>query len=451
MEETNAIVTAAENGDVPALTTLLEICANEDTTDFRERQRSLVSFNRTLSDALSCAARKGHVECVDLIVRYFSDDSAWDKYHPCHFADPGPHHPFITAALRGNADVVQVLIQARAPLDKAIYKMLDFAVFDKEMAQAVMFLLDEGVSISDRDSLSYLTKASQSGKADLVEKLIKAGASIDAKDANTGNTALINACRMGSLSVARCLLKNNAAVNVTNNKAETALLHAVQCIKHVHICDALLSAGAVVENELHAATSRGYYHIVKMMFNVGATPQMCKMKVPIVPLYMTEVLKEVLISNIELSPLFTAFLFKKAQFLVMKFVHCNFLHYTDLKPPSHMMTAVVNQLTRLNNRNSLALLTSLYRQPWSLQTLCHVTISTCVGSSGSDRLDRLKKTGLPVPLQQKLMFKTPDLDDIDLSPATLKQWWAENYGSTDVNFDEEDKDDLNVDDSLLMV
>merc|ERR1711923_473594 len=70
----------------------------------------------------------------------------------------------------------------------------------------------------------------------------------------------------------------------------------------------------------------------------------------------------------------------------------------------------------------------LYSQPWSLQTLCEVSVSNLIGYK-SDRSEKLSHTGLPPPLQEKLKYKK------SISRSAVKHWFEDRYGHTELEFD----------------
>jgi uncharacterized protein len=83
------------------------------------------------------------------------------------------------------------------------------------------------------------------GKADLVKKLLEAGANINIRN-KTGDTALMMASVRSHDHVVKILLESEADVNVKNEHGLTALSLAQWC-KHAEIIKMLKEAGAVQE------------------------------------------------------------------------------------------------------------------------------------------------------------------------------------------------------------
>ena len=82
----------------------------------------------------------------------------------------------------------------------------------------------EGATAADARGNTALMFAARSGNTKEMQRLIAAGANVNAHNA-AGNTALIIAAKNVRTSAARLLLDKGADVNATNNQGETALMN----------------------------------------------------------------------------------------------------------------------------------------------------------------------------------------------------------------------------------
>jgi uncharacterized protein len=94
---------------------------------------------------------------------------------------------------------------------------------------------------NNRDLLDAVAK----GRLDRVRKLLRSGASPDARDA-TGNTALMIAVQQAGRSVVRCLLKAGAIPDLQNRSGQTALMLAA-IAGRLPTVRALIEGGATLD------------------------------------------------------------------------------------------------------------------------------------------------------------------------------------------------------------
>lgn len=101
--------------------------------------------------------------------------------------------------------------------------------------------------LSGDDLCGMLLSAARRGDARVVQALLQAGADVNANE-DDGSTALVRACFHGHERVAHVLLEANANVNHQNAKQRTALMYAAQN-GHDLCARILLEAGADVNAE----------------------------------------------------------------------------------------------------------------------------------------------------------------------------------------------------------
>ena len=115
------------------------------------------------------------------------------------------------------------------------------------------------------------------GRLEEVERLVSAGADLEAQDEN-GATALVVAASNGRTEVAEWLLKNKANVNASNAAGLTPLAAAVDA-GHAAVAELLLAHGADVGTKskdgltaLDRAMRKGSQELQTMLRQHGATP-----------------------------------------------------------------------------------------------------------------------------------------------------------------------------------
>lgn len=159
---------AARTGDTNALVKLLERGIDPDTIDTES------------NSLLILAAREGYAQTVSALLRFKPKLS----YH-----NLAGDTALMLAALKGNAEVVEVLLQGGAPLNHEGWTPLTYAAFE--------------------------------GHLDIVERLLAAGADVNALAPNHAN-ALMLAARNGHIDVVRRLLKTDVDLEQKTDRGLTA-------------------------------------------------------------------------------------------------------------------------------------------------------------------------------------------------------------------------------------
>ncbi len=156
------------------------------------------------------AAARGDIEAVRTLLRDGADVNAaqGDGMTALHWA-----------ALRGDADMVSVLIYAGARVASTTrlgaYTPLHLASRDGR-AEAVALLLDAGSDPNGATTtgVSPLHFAAAGGDVSALTSLLEAGAEIDAREEANGQTPLIFAAAAGRLEAVYALIANGADVSV---------------------------------------------------------------------------------------------------------------------------------------------------------------------------------------------------------------------------------------------
>lgn len=123
-----------------------------------------------------------------------------------------------------------------------------------------------------------VTTAAMYGQTTTVRRLIEEGKSPNAAYEENGVTALMLAARMGHADVVDVLLRAGATADATGDRGTTALMEAASR-GHAAIVERLLKAGARPNRErgkagrpLLAATVGGYDEVVDVLLEAGAEP-----------------------------------------------------------------------------------------------------------------------------------------------------------------------------------
>lgn len=123
----------------------------------------------------------------------------------------------------------------------------------------------------DNDQETVLMWASAEGQTEIVERLIKAGADVNAVSPESGYTPLVWAAQYGRAETVRCLLSHSAVVDALDDWDQTALAKALAG-KHHETLQLLLEAGAQITpttGMLMAAAYGGFPEIVARLIELG--------------------------------------------------------------------------------------------------------------------------------------------------------------------------------------
>jgi ankyrin repeat protein len=109
-------------------------------------------------------------------------------------------------------------------------------------------LISRGAVLDNTDKYNWLYLAAKNNSTDVLRFLLKNGAPIDAKDPNTGDTALQAAVIQGHLQAVVILLAHHADTHVVHTTGET-LMHDAVHIDNTEIIDALATVNPQLLNQ----------------------------------------------------------------------------------------------------------------------------------------------------------------------------------------------------------
>ena len=155
----------------------------------------------------------------------------------------------IAAKKNSNEKIVKELLKSKNIEEseklEALWRAIDnknIKVFD------VLLKATKGEnSFSNKNKETILMKACKEEKIDIVKRLIKAGANVNAQDEN-GITALMFACKNNNFDIAKILLGAKADVNIKDHDGYTALRYAC-IVENFEIVNTLITAGADVNSQ----------------------------------------------------------------------------------------------------------------------------------------------------------------------------------------------------------
>lgn len=224
---------AANEGNVPMVSLLLEFCANVEKS------------NSQGCTPLILASTKGHCDVVRLLTAAGATLGHVDTSQRC---------ALVHAARAGRQNVVKYLIACDwnsrqnsndVSLKEAAQQAL-IASASQGCLQIVEDLIDMSeVEVNGVDSLTgetSLTTAAMNGCTDTVTALLSRGAIVDVKN-RKDMSALMLAVKEGHWAVAERLLQNSADLEQEDSSGKTALMVAAE-EGHVGIIELLLNRGA---------------------------------------------------------------------------------------------------------------------------------------------------------------------------------------------------------------
>ena len=228
------------------------------------------NMNFTFESALLIAAKAGHNEAVQFLLKLESDVD--------YFNEEGSTALMI-AIEGGYEQVIQTLVSAGSSINIQDNKGWTALMIASENGhtQVVEQLLKKhaDVNVQNEEGVTALMIASQNGHTQVVGQLLKEHADVNIQN-NNGSTALMIASQNGHTQVVGQLLKEHADVNIKNNNGWTALLIASQN-GHTQVVEQLLKEHADVNiqkkdgwSALMLSSQNGHTQIVEELLKKHA-------------------------------------------------------------------------------------------------------------------------------------------------------------------------------------
>lgn len=341
--------------------------------------------------AMLYAVRSGNVAAVKLLVKEVDDiEYGGLSYQGFQYGCVRMDTPLGIAVNSANPELVDALLLAGADANgyvkNADNNVLHLAVGNTDKTNLERIQANHFTSTTRKTPTRLLS---------IVRSLVHHGAVVDSRDEFQQTPLMVTSCS-GDLDIMEFLLQQGADANASNCSGFTPLYLAARR-EDLAAVRLLMQSGAVAGWELHHAVVHNQGGVVRAMVDSGAAP--C----------LRDVTR--LDSERPLSPLYVALRLGRlelAAFLISR----SFVTRWDLVevPRDLKLMQVLNE-AKFSKAGVPEALSQLFDfqdfqtpTPPSLFLWSFVAVSECLGDGG-DRLERVKQTGLCVPLQNKLMFQ----------------------------------------------
>ena len=226
-----ALMSAAENGFIEIVTTLL---AHNASVDIPNKKRRRDDEGKT---ALMYASGNSKYHGNKVVIALL------DKMDRMGLT------ALRTAAYEGHNEIVSTLLAHNASVDKQNrFEMTALMYAAENGLNAVVSTLlanNASVDIQDRYKETALMKAARHGRIGVVLTLLAHNASVDVQS-EIGLTALMFAAEQGHNEVASSLLAHNGSADLQDSYGRTALCFAAE-YGHMEVISTLLESGASVD------------------------------------------------------------------------------------------------------------------------------------------------------------------------------------------------------------
>lgn len=252
------IFKAAAEGDLAKVQALIE--KNPELVKARDEEAST---------PLHGAAAAGHIEIVEYLLSKGADIDARNNAN---------QNPLLYAAYNGRAPVVRLLLDKGADFkqpDRYGRTILHYPVREGHR-DVVEILMKNGMDIMVEDGMavSPLRYAVEGGHADIID-VFAASKALDVRG-NTGRIALHLAAAQGQKDIVDLLIKKGASIHTKDDMGAT-LLHNAAIGRLSELSRRLIEEGAPLNERdargrtpLHYAAKQGSLDIVKLMAENGA-------------------------------------------------------------------------------------------------------------------------------------------------------------------------------------
>lgn len=193
--------------------------------------------------------------------------------------DAGSWTPLHMAAIRGQKELTNLLIEERASVDVATADGVTalYIASDYGNTELVSLLLDRGANIqaAKRNGFTPLCIASQNGNVEVTKLLVQKGASVNVTD-ERGWTPLHKAAACGNEEVAKLLIERGANADASSKHGATPLYIAAEHGK-AKMAKLLIEKGANRDapnkngaTPLFIAATNGRTEVTKLLLSKGA-------------------------------------------------------------------------------------------------------------------------------------------------------------------------------------
>jgi len=233
----NAFLEAAKNGSL------------EIVQDSIANHKELINFaDSSLTTALICAAKNGHVDICECLIK---NNAAVD------LKDIKGRTAFFEAASLGHFSVCSLLVEANSNIDSqdlGEYSALIQAA-ETGRSEVCEFLVSIGAEkdLQNQRGHSALMRASSCGFMEVCSLLVKTGASVKLQSLE-GNSAFMLAAENGYKEVCQYFVELEEDINQVNSCGQSALMYAAQN-GHKEVCHYLIDAKALTNHQNNGGQS----------------------------------------------------------------------------------------------------------------------------------------------------------------------------------------------------
>lgn len=207
-------------------------------------------FSKTLALA---AAREKDEQALLLALRWCPPSHADSRgVSLSHFAARWPSPRMLIALAEAGASLLATDVAGKIPLDYAAEAGREACV-EALLARGAHPKKSKNTAKTSSGAWRCLHEAAKRGDVEIAQKLIAAGADLDAVDEG-GNTPLSVAASRGRLEMVQCLLAKGAGADIVESFG-SAPLHAACEFGHGECVEALLASGANAEIEQSSMTA----------------------------------------------------------------------------------------------------------------------------------------------------------------------------------------------------
>ncbi|KAJ7108280.1 ankyrin repeat-containing domain protein [Mycena epipterygia] len=252
-------------GDWPSLPSLLFISAISNLMKITEHILIQGTYVQADSSPLCAAAFYGHLEIVNLLLKFGVDPNARGRYSTA----------LQISAYRGHESMVRLLIEKGAEVNAQGGNALQAAAW-QGFEPMVRLLIDKGAEMNAQGHIvNALQAAAYEGSEPVVRLLIEKGAEVNVQGGKYGN-ALQAAASKGHEAVVCLLIEKGADVNAQGGLYGNTL-QAAACQGSERVVQLLIEKGAEVNaqggeygNALQAAAYQGCEPVVRLLIDLGA-------------------------------------------------------------------------------------------------------------------------------------------------------------------------------------